>query len=66
MCLKTKFIRFLILQAATSINLTKDTFMFTPINDFYDNIYKDEELYERYELTNKQIDFIESQIKTWK
>ena len=64
--LKTKFIRFLILQAATSINLTKDTFMFTPINDFYDNIYKDEELYERYELTNKQIDFIESQIKTWK
>ena len=40
--------------------------MFTPINDFYDNIYKDEELYERYELTNKQIDFIESQIKTWK
>lgn len=64
--LKTKFIRFLILQAATSINLTKDTFMFTPINDFYDNIYKDEELYERYELTNKQIDFIENQIKTWK
>lgn len=25
-----------------------------------------EELYKRYELTNKQIDFIESQIKTWK
>lgn len=61
--LKTKFIRFLILQAATSINLTQDTFMFAPLNDFYDGITSDSDLYKKYGLTEKEIEMIETLIK---
>ena len=61
--LQTKFIRFLILQAATSINLTQDTFMFAPINNYYDSCCTDEKLYEYYGLNIQEIEYIEKTIK---
>lgn len=60
--LKTKFVRFLILQAVTSINLSKDKFQFVPMQDFSKS-WTDEELYAKYNLSQEEIDFIESMIK---
>lgn len=60
--LKTKFVRFLVLQAVTSINLSKDKFRFVPIQDF-SKPWTDEELYAKYGLTDEEISFIESMIK---
>lgn len=60
--LKTKFARFLILQAVTSINLSKDKFQFVPMQDF-SKPWTDAELYTKYNLTQEEIDFIESMIK---
>ncbi len=60
--LKTKFVRFLILQAMSSINLSKLVFPFVPMQDF-SKPWTDEELYKKYKLTKDEIDFIESMIK---
>ena len=60
--LKTKFARFMILQATSSIMITKNAFMFVPIQDFT-KPWTDEELYAKYGLTQEEIDFIESMIK---
>lgn len=60
--LKTKFVRFLILQSLSSIHLTKSTFYFVPMQDFF-KPWTDAELYEKYGLTDEEITFIESMIK---
>lgn len=60
--LKTKFVRFLILQAVTSINLSKDKFQFVPMQDFSKS-WTDSELYKKYNLTSEEIEFIESIIR---
>lgn len=59
---KTKFFRFLLLQALTSINISKEKFCFIPIQDF-SKPWTDEELYKKYDLTQEEINFIESMIK---
>lgn len=59
---KTKFFRFLLLQALTSIHITKDSFQFVPMQDF-SKPWTDEELYKKYNLSQEEIDFIESMIK---
>ena len=59
---KTKFVRFLVLQAITSIHLTKSVFIFVPLQDF-SKPWTDEELYQKYDLTDEEIAFIESMIK---
>lgn len=70
--LKTKFTRFFMLQAITSINLSKDKFDFVPLQDFTANsdidwsksIHEiDQQLYTKYGLTGEEIEFIESMIK---
>ena len=64
-CLKylsTKFARFLLLQAISSINISKDKFRFVPVQDF-SKPWADEELYKKYDLTDEEIAFIESMIK---
>ena len=64
-CLKyftTKFSRFLILITMSSMNLTNNNLMFIPKQD-YDEIWTDEKLYKKYNLTQEEIDFIESMIK---
>ena len=58
----TKFFRFLLLQALTSIHITKDSFCFVPMQDF-SKPWTDEELYQKYKLSQEEIDFIESMIK---
>ncbi len=59
---KTKFFRFLLLQALTSIHITKDSFLFVPIQD-YSKPWTDEELYAKYDLNDDEIAFIDSMIK---
>lgn len=58
----TKFARFLLLQAVTSINLSKDKFSFIPLQDFTQE-WTDEKLYKKYNLIQEEIDFIESMIR---
>ncbi len=62
--LKTKFVRFLVLQSLTSIHLTKDTFSFVPVQDFTKQ-WKDEDLFSKYNLNADQIDFIDNMIKSF-
>lgn len=61
--LKTKFVRFLIMQALSGINLTKDRYCFVPTQDFSKE-WTDQKLYKKYKLEQEEIDFIESIIKT--
>ena len=60
--LSTKFCRFLLLQALTSIHITKDKFCFVPVQDCSKS-WTDAELYAKYNLTKEEIAFIESMIK---
>ena len=50
------------MQAVSSINLSREKFQFVPTQDF-SKPWTDDELYEKYGLTNEEIDFIESVIK---
>ena len=59
----TKFFRFLLLQALTSIHITRDSFYFVPMQDF-SMPWTDEELYAKYDLTEEEIAFIESMIRS--
>ncbi len=60
--LKTRFARFLVLQAVSSIHISRTSFTFVPLLDF-SKPWTDEELYEKYNLTEEEISFIESMIK---
>lgn len=70
--LKSKLSRFLLLQAVTSINLSKDKFDLIPLQDFTEqsdidwskSISEiDQQLYAKYGLTEEEIGFIEGMIK---
>ena len=58
----TKFFRFLLLQAVSSINLSKDKFCFIPMQDL-GKAWTDDELYKKYGLNKEEIEFIESMMK---
>jgi site-specific DNA-methyltransferase (adenine-specific) len=60
--LRTKFVRFLILQTLVGMNISISNFIFVPWLDF-SKPWTDEELYERYDLSQEEIDFIESMIR---
>lgn len=60
--LKTKFVRFLIMQMLASMNMSKASYSFVPVQDF-SKPWTDEELYAKYGLTDEEIAFIESMIK---
>lgn len=60
--LKTKMARFLLAQVCISQHISRETFMFVPMQDF-SKPWTDEELYAKYNLTQEEIDFIESMIK---
>ena len=59
---QTKFFRFLLLQALTSIHITKSSFLFVPLQDFSEP-WTDEKLYKKYNLSEEEIAFIESMIR---
>ena len=60
--LKTKFVRFLLLQGIASISVTKEKFCFVPSQDFSIQ-WTDQKLYAKYNLSESEIDYIESTIK---
>lgn len=60
--ISTKFFRFLLLQALTSIHITKDSFCFVPMQDLT-KPWTDEELFVKYSLTENEIGYINSIIK---
>jgi len=60
--LKTKFVRFLLSQVCISQHISRETFCFVPTQDF-SKAWTDGALYERYDLTEEEIAFIESTIK---
>ncbi|MBR1752382.1 MAG: Eco57I restriction-modification methylase domain-containing protein [Ruminococcus sp.] len=61
--LKTKFVRFLIMQVAVSQHITRACFSFVPIQDL-SKAWDDSSLYEKYHLTKEEILFIESKIRS--
>lgn len=60
--LRTKFVRFLIQLTLTGMNMSIDNFKFVPWLDFSES-WDDKKLYDRYELTSKEIEVIESIIR---
>ena len=58
----TQTFRFLLLQALTSIHITKESFIFVPLQDF-SHPWTDEMLYKKYGLNEDEIAFIESMIR---
>ena len=60
--LSTKFARFMLLMAVSSINLSKDKFQFVPLQDF-SRPWTDADLYTKYGLTQDEIAYIERLIK---
>ena len=57
-----KFSRYLLLQALTSIHITKDKFCFVPIQPAQQPV-NDAELYRKYGLNSTEISLIEGTIK---
>ncbi len=60
--LRTKFVRFLILQTLVGMNLSISNFKFVPWQDFSKE-WTDADLYAKYNLTEDEILFIESIIR---
>ena len=60
--LRTKFVRFLILQTLVGMNISISNFQFVPWVDF-SHPWTDEMLYKKYSLTEDEIAFIESMIR---
>lgn len=60
--LGTKFVRFLLVQSISGIDISKDKFRFVPMQDFSES-WTDEKLYKKYKLTKEEIEFIESMIR---
>ncbi len=62
--LKTKFVRFLILQLAMTQHLSRAMFSFVPEQD-WSRSYTDVELYDKYGLSEEERDFIEEMMRDW-
>ena len=60
--LETKFVRFLLVQSISGIDISKDKFRFVPMQDFSES-WTNEKLYNKYKLTKEEIEFIESMIR---
>lgn len=60
--LNTKFARFLIMQMLASMNMSKSSYSFVPVQD-WKKAWSDEELYCKYGLTEDEIAFIEDVIR---
>lgn len=60
--LRTRFVRFMILQTLVGMNISISNFIYVPWLNF-SKPWTDEELYSKYGLTEEEIAFIESMIK---
>lgn len=59
----TKTVRFLLLQAVISQDVTKDKFIFVPHLGHYEGIYTDELLRKRWNINDEEWEYIDSKIK---
>ncbi len=60
--INTKFFRFCIMQKKNTQDAMRQVYQFVPLQDF-SHPWTDEMLYEKYGLTEEEINFIESMIK---
>ena len=60
--LKCKLTRFLLRQAISSLNVTRECFRFVPCEDFKE-AWDDEKLYQKYGLTEEEIEVVEYTIR---
>ncbi len=60
--MKSKFFRFLVSQFMYSHHITRESYSFVPIQDLKQE-WTDEKLYEKYGITTKEIEFIDSLIR---
>lgn len=61
--LRTKTLRYLLLQALASMNISRSNFRFVPLLDFKQT-WTDEELYRRFGFDEEEIQIIEKTIKS--
>ena len=60
--LRTKLVRFLILQTLAGMNISISNFKFVPWKDF-SREWSDEDLYEYYDLSDDEVAYVESLIR---
>lgn len=60
--MRSKFLRFLILLSKPTQHVTQKTYNFVPVQNF-DESWTDEKLYSKYQITNEEIQFIDSLIR---
>jgi len=60
----TKFFKFLLWQMLTTQNNSRKCYNYVPDQEDYSRSYNDEYLYQKYNLSQEQIEYIESKIKT--
>ncbi|MCK4947828.1 MAG: Eco57I restriction-modification methylase domain-containing protein [Candidatus Aureabacteria bacterium] len=59
---KTKFVRFLVSLLSFSQDITRERFAYVPFVNI-DELWTDKKLYKKYNLTEEEIDFVESMIR---
>ncbi len=62
--IKSKFPRFLLRQAVSSVNINREVFKFVPLLDFHRK-WTDRDLYKRYGLSDDEISYVESLIRLY-
>lgn len=60
--LRTRLVRFLVQLRMNTQDIKRDTYAFVPLLPM-DRLWVDEDLYDRYQLTLEEIQFIESQVR---
>lgn len=62
--INSKFVRFLVLMSIHGVGIyDRETWRFVPAPEAFDHIFTDVELYKKYNLTDEEINIIESIIK---
>ncbi len=61
----TKIVRFLLLQAVVSQNITRSNFCFVPDLDHYEGVYTDEQLCKLWGITPEEWEYIDSRIHNY-
>ncbi len=60
--LQTRFVRFLLVQSISGMDISKDRFRFVPTQDFSEE-WTDEKLYKKYRINKEEVAFIDSLIR---
>ena len=60
--MKTSFFRFMVLLIKNTQHITQKTYEFVPLQDFKE-VWTDEKLYKKYDISEKEIEFINSLIR---